>query len=359
MAGDFNARDIDWDSLTPTQECRKKGLCDKLISILGEGQVHQMQRENTRGDAILDLFCTNKPSLVKSIGTIPGLSDHDGIVLADILVKAQINKKPQRRVFVWSKDNWDAIKSETIAFSEEFMTSYRDMSVEENWDTLVNHLMSSQDKHIPSKLSSMRYNVPWLTSTIRRMCRKKRRLYRRAKKSGKQEHMIAFKAIQNETRDALRQAHWAYVNSILVDGLERGDVKPFYGYVKSQQQDSQGVSPLRERGQLFSDAPSKARILSEQFKSVFTRDNPEVADTRLPGPDLPDIRPLNISPQGVEKLLKDLNPRKASGPDEAPARVLHNLAKEVAPALTAIFSQSIETGELPSQWKKAWIAPVF
>ena len=86
-----------------------------------------MQREKTRGDAILDLFCT------------------------DILVKAQINKKPQRRVFVWSKANWDAIKSETIAFSEEFLTSYRDRSVEENWDTLVNHLKSSQEKHIPSK----------------------------------------------------------------------------------------------------------------------------------------------------------------------------------------------------------------
>ena len=41
---------------------------------------------------------------------------------------------------------------------------------------------------ILSHLSSTRYNVPWLTSTIRRMCRKKRRLYlayRRAKKSGK------------------------------------------------------------------------------------------------------------------------------------------------------------------------------
>ena len=71
-------------------------------------------------------------------------------------------------------------------------------------------------------------------------------------------------------------------------------------------------SPLRERGQLFSDAPSKARILSEQFKSVFTIDNHDVGDTRLPGPDLPDIRPLNITLQGVEKLLKDLNPRKAS-----------------------------------------------
>ena len=32
---------------------------------------------------------------------------------------------------------------------------------------------------------------------------------------------------------------------------------------------------------------------------------------------------------------------------------------EIAPALTAIFSQSIQTGEMPIQWKKTWIAPVF
>ena len=66
-----------------------------------------------------------------------------------------------------------------------------------------------------------------------------------------------------------------------MEGLERGDTKPFYGYVKSQQQDSQGVSPLRAHGQLFSDAASEARMLSEQFKSVFTKDDP-TAPTILP-----------------------------------------------------------------------------
>ena len=59
------------------------------------------------------------------------------------------------------------------------------------------------------------------------------------------------------------------------------------------------------------------------------------------------------------KLLHNLNPRKASGPDELPARLLQSLAAEVAPALTLIFEQSIQTGKLPSQWKKAMITPVF
>jgi len=61
----------------------------------------------------------------------------------------------------------------------------------------------------------------------------------------------------------------------------------------------------------------------------------------------------------VVKLPHNLNPQKASGPDEVPARLLQSLAVEVAPALTLIFEQSIQTGKLPSQWKKAWITPVF
>ena len=291
LAGDFNARDIDWDELVPTSECKKKGLCNELISILGEAELHQMQRENTRQDAVLDLFCTNKPSFVKTIDTIPGISDHDGIILVDMTLKAQINKKPQRRVPVWSKADWDSMKTETTAFCDDFIRMGKERSVESNWELLASHLKKMQHKHIPSKLTSTRYNVPWLTTKLKRMCHKKRRLFRRAKKSTNPTHKAAYKHIQNETRNALRRAHWSYVNGILTEGLEQGDLKPFYGYMKSQHQDNQGVSPLRERGQLYSDAHSKARILSEQFRSVFTRDDAQSSAKRLAGPAHPPAEP--------------------------------------------------------------------
>ena len=57
-------------------------LKEKLISILDEAGLKQMQREPTRGQNLLDLFCCNKPSLIKSINSIPGISDHN-IVLSD------------------------------------------------------------------------------------------------------------------------------------------------------------------------------------------------------------------------------------------------------------------------------------
>ena len=48
------------------------------------------------------------------------------------------------------------------------------------------------------------------------------------------------------------------------------------------------------------------------------------------------------------KLLQEINSSKASGPDQVPCRILRELSVELAPVLRAIFTQSLETGMLPS-----------
>ena len=190
------------------------------------------------------------------------------------------------------------------------------------------------------------------------MLRKKRRVYNKAK-GGNDKHRAAFKKIQNESRDALNTAHWTYVNNMLLKGLEGGDNKQFYQYLKAQGQDSQGVAPLKVGSQLLSDALSKARTLGTQFSSVFTKDSKETADIRKEGPSYPAIGQLNITTEGVEKLHRGLNPGKAAGPDGMTARMMKLLSEEIAPILTSIFRQSLVTGTLPTDWTKAFISPVF
>ncbi len=50
-----------------------------------------------------------------------------------------------------------------------------------------------------------------------------------------------------------------------------------------------------------------------------------------------------IQVAGVEKLLQQLNVNKYSGPDNIPKRVLQELAPDLAPMLTSLFTQSITT----------------
>ena len=53
-----------------------------------------MQTEPTRCQNLLDLFCCIKPSLIKSINSIPGVLDHN-IVLADCKLKPSTITKPK------------------------------------------------------------------------------------------------------------------------------------------------------------------------------------------------------------------------------------------------------------------------
>ena len=67
LGGDFNAGGINWDNCTVDHDATNRPLKEKLISILDEAGLKQMQREPTRGQNLLDLFCCNKPSLINSL----------------------------------------------------------------------------------------------------------------------------------------------------------------------------------------------------------------------------------------------------------------------------------------------------
>ena len=66
-----------------------------------------------------------------------------------------------------------------------------------------------------------------------------------------------------------------------------------------------------------------------------------------------------VATEGVIKLLKDLNPSKALGPDELHPRVLKEPANELGPVFAHLFQQSLDTGEIPKEWLLANKCPLF
>ena len=134
--------------------------------------------------------------------------------------------------------------------------------------------------------------------------------------------------------------------------------KKFWKYIKSIKKDSCGVAPLKDNGRTHSDAMDKANILNRQYQSVFTRENTHDIPS-LAGRPFPSMPEINIENARVYKLLRQLNPQKASGPDLLSSRILKDLSAECAPFLTLIFKKCLKVGKIPDMWKTAIVTAIF
>ena len=118
----------------------------KLFDVISDHHPTQMQWEPTRLGNVLDIYCTNKPRLMKYYATIPGSSNHEAIIV-DSDLRPEFTKKTPRKVYSYSKADWTSIRQEMNDFAGGYIESLPSLSVEEGWS--VFKLQSTVNKHIP------------------------------------------------------------------------------------------------------------------------------------------------------------------------------------------------------------------
>ena len=188
------------------------------------------------------------------------------------------------------------------------------------------------------------------------------------KKSGSKDLKDKYKHIKRQVQKELRHAYWTYIENIVTpkrDDNSFSNMKKFWSYIKSKKSDYSGVSSLKQDGRLISDPKQKSDSLNHQFQSVFSEainitpsefiEDNYMQDTR----HYPIMQDITITSPGIEKLLQKLDPSNASGPDELKPRLLKELAHEISPILSLIFQKSLDTGDVPTDWRTAHVSPIY
>ena len=341
----------------------------------------QVVTEPTRKDNILDLFLTTNPTLINKVNCSPGLGDHD-VVSAEALLKPTLHKQKPRKVFIFSKADWPTLKAKMKLYQQSFLSNHYGQTVEQLWTDFTTTLDKLVHECIPAKLIRGKSSLPWITQEIKRLIRKRDSLYRKFKRSGDSDIKTKFQTLRQQIKKKIKDSYQAYLENLLGlnDEDSKCDSKKLFSFLKNSRCDQQGTPPLKHDNILYSDTKTKANLFNQQFNSVFTPKEPlslsrlasmRVQDLKkaggLPSDTTPDslqdsatnMPEINISENGLMKLLQNLKPGKAAGPDKLKPLLLRELREEIAPIIQIIFDRSLKTGKLPADWMKANVMPVF
>ena len=267
-------------------------------------------------------------------------------------------------------------------YQQSFLSNHYGQTVEQLWTDFTTTLDKLVQECIPAKLIRGKSSLPWITQEIKRLIRKRDSLYRKFKRSGDSDIKTKFQTLRQQIKKKIKDSYQAYLENLLGlnDEDSKCDSKKLFSFLKNSRCDQQGTPPLKHDNILYSDTKTKANLFNQQFNSVFTPKEPlslsrlasmRVQDLKkagcLPSDTTPDslqdsatnMPEINISENGLMKLLQNLKPGKAAGPDKLKPLLLRELREEIAPIIQIIFDRSLKTGKLPADWMKANVMPVF
>ena len=78
----------------------------------------------------------------------------------------------------------------------------------------LTYFVKAVARFIPSKMTKTKYSVPRIDLTIKRLAKKRNKLYLRARKSKDPDVKIHYKRFRAYVQKVLRDAHWNYVSNI-------------------------------------------------------------------------------------------------------------------------------------------------
>lgn len=230
--------------------------------------------------------------------------------------------------------------------------------------TLTTTLLTLQRRHVPSREYLARPGDPaWFGYRCRAAAETKHAAWLRYKRHpthhNKLQHHEACKRMTATCRWARNRQREDLRNKLRGPGVGS---KTWWSLVKEQQGTSHHdtIPPLnRPDGSTAASSKDKASLLAEFFAKKMSVDDPRRSPPHIPQETCHTVTSVPVSQEQVERLLKEVDVSKATGPDDISPRVLKQCARELSSPLSTVFESCLRENKWPTIWKKARVVPIY
>ena len=137
------------------------------------------------------------------------------------------------------------------------------------------------------------------------------------------------------------------------------DSKEFFKYANRTKKAKSKIGPLQSGNKYYSGPQEMARILSEQYKSVFSKPKENYSSINFQRKAIVSISDIDLKKDMFVNAMKSMKARSASGPDGIPAYLYYKYAEELAVPIMIIWQHSLNTGQMPENITLAYITPIL
>ena len=375
---DLNSSNLDYYILGDFNYCLLKDTYtdykNTVVNLGCKQLIEEPTHPNPKYDSLIDHIYTNCFDKKNEINIVKeNITDHYIVQLSikDLKIPNSNNfpYMKTRNMKQFSKDDFcNDLKTKLKDFIE---TNSKD-SIDCLFNKFIECVSSTIDIHAPltkfSKKARKAKLKPWISRGILKSYKTKKKLYfikektktdvdknnykeysdvlTRIKKLAKTNYY--HKQIENSSKDSKKT--WKIINEII-------SYKKIIPNSIDCIQDSNNV--------LIKNKKNISDILNDYFVNIGTKLGDSCDTTKVSTPDTPphDIRNSfflkPVSVHEVSSLIKKLDEKKSSGPNNIPNKFIKIGCSEISPVLTKLINMSFNSGVFPSILKNSTVIPVF
>ncbi|KAG0435950.1 hypothetical protein HPB47_018224 [Ixodes persulcatus] len=345
VVGDFNAH-IDWSNNEAPSP--SDAADDYLLEIVHGAGLTQLAQEasytaKSGRTAFLDLAFATNASLVHSCQLSPSLLglDHSALTV-DILQHLPKYGRFAKTVQLFHK--MDLLHLQQLVHLAPWTMALSEESPTDIYAVWLDFMTAIQKECLPTRPSSLRHL--WITHDIVKLCRRKKKLFHKAKLIGNPSHLSRAKDLQRELKRLIYVSQDRYVQPVAAKASQCP--KLFWAYVNSQRK-SKPAPQFSTQDAVITDPQSIANLFSRHFSQTQTADpTPPTAPTgSQASPPSTQFDMTAITPDTTLHALHSINPYQAAGLDGITPAVLKASVPQIAPVLASMFSRFLIMGRSP------------